>query len=124
MDIGASGIGTMAATRITPNDQPEDTFIVVSMYARWLRPHPTANSPWEVGTSDESTHRILSDISAFIGHEDPATHRILAAGDLNIIYCPDRSLEAREKTYSPYWFNREWTVWQRFDTLGLEFLGP
>ena len=29
-------------------------------------------------------HRIMSDLSAFIGHRDPATHRILAAGDLNL----------------------------------------
>ena len=26
----------------------------------------------------------MSDLSAFIGHRDPATHRILAAGDLNM----------------------------------------
>ena len=28
----------------------------------------------------------MSDLSAFIGHRDPATHRILAAGDLNLYY--------------------------------------
>ena len=31
-------------------------------------------------------HRIMSDLAAFIGQRDPATHRILAAGDLNLYY--------------------------------------
>ena len=96
------------------------------MYARWMPTHPSVDSPWRTGTADGSAHRILSDISAFMGHEkpDPAKHRILAAGDLNLVYCPDRSLEDRESKYAPYWFNREQTVWRRFDALGLEFLGP
>ncbi len=124
MDIGASGIGTMAAARIIPNGRPEDTVIAVSMYARWLKPHPSTNSTWRTGTPDGSAQRILSDISAFIGHEDPTTHRILAAGDLNIIYSTDYNAALHQGKYGRYWFNREWTVWQRFDALGLEFLGP
>ena len=32
------------------------------------------------------SHRIISDLSTFIGHENPQTHRILAAGDLNIAH--------------------------------------
>ena len=63
-----------------------------------------------------SAHRILSDISAFIGHEDPSTHRILAAGDLNVIYgATGRSLALP---------TREKAVWDRMTALGLEFLGP
>ena len=64
-----------------------------------------------------AAHRIISDLSMFIGDEDPSTHRILAAGDLNMSYgtdkVPPRSLLARERT-----------VWDRMDALGLEFLGP
>ena len=60
--------------------------------------------------------RILSDLSAFIGHEDPARHRILAAGDLNMFYgATGRTLSLPE---------RERTVWDRLEALGLEFLGP
>ena len=36
----------------------------------------------QVGYPDGAVHRIVSDLSAFIGSHDTATHRILAAGDL------------------------------------------
>ena len=39
-----------------------------------------------MASSAGPAHRIMSDLSAFIGHRDPATHRILAAGDLNMCY--------------------------------------
>ena len=116
-DIGISGIGTIAAAKVTPRGRPgEDAFIAVSMYARYIKPHPSTGTPWRVGASDVSAHRILSDISAFIGHEDPSRHRILAAGDLNMIYgATGRTLALPE---------REKAVWDRMAALGLEFLGP
>ena len=116
-DIGISGIGTIAAARVTPRGRPEDdAFIAVSMYARYMKPHPSTRTRWQVGAADVSAHRILSDISAFIGHEDPSTHRILAAGDLNMIYgATGRSLALP---------TREKAVWDRMTALGLEFLGP
>ena len=113
-EIAVSGIGTVAAARVKPEDGPP--FIAVSMYARWIRPHPSTDSKWRVGYSDGSAHRIISDLSAFIGDTDPRTHRILAAGDLNMAYgSTDEmlSLPARERG-----------VWERMDALGLEFLGP
>ena len=58
----------------------------------------------------------MSDLSAFIGHRDPATHRILAAGDLNMCYGATGGtlpLPTRDRT-----------VWARMQALGLEFLGP
>ena len=116
-DIGISGIGSIAAARVTPRGCPGDkAFIAVSMYARWMKPHPSTRTPWRVGASDVSAHRILSDLATFIGHEDPSKHRILAAGDLNMIYGAtghSLSLPSREKT-----------VWDRMAALGLEFLGP
>lgn len=80
-EMAVSGVGTIAAARVIPEDS--DPFIAVSMYARWVRPHVTTNSPWKAGSPDASTHRIISDISQFIGHSDPRRHRILTAGDLN-----------------------------------------
>lgn len=114
-EIAVSGIGTIAAARVTPHDgQP---FIVVSMYARWIAPHPSTKSKWKVGYPDGSAHRIISDLSNFIGDIDPSTHRILAAGDLNMIY--GTTYEGWQSTTA-----REQTVWSRMETLGLEFLGP
>ena len=112
-EIAVSGIGTIAAARVIPrNGVP---FVVVSMYARWLRWHPTVPSKWSVGTSDGAAHRILSDLSAFIGDDDPSSHRILAVGDLNMIYHPGAS----------HWADsRDATVWARLHALGFEFLGP
>ncbi|MYH60179.1 MAG: hypothetical protein F4145_19875 [Boseongicola sp. SB0675_bin_26] len=114
-EIGVSGIGTMAVAKTTPLSRPEEEFLAVSMYARWMKPHPSTRSVWK-GASDVSAHRILSDLSAFVGHSDPEKHRILAAGDLNMFYgatCGPLSLPERERT-----------VWSRFKALGLEFLGP
>ena len=115
-DIGVSGIGTMAVANVTPLGRPEKAFVAASMYARWMKPHPSTRSPWRAGASDVSAHRILSDLSALIGHEDPSRHRILAAGDLNMIYgATGRTLALPE---------RDRSVWDRFEALGLEFLGP
>ena len=114
--IGVSGIGTLAAARVVPRNSEDEAFIAVSMYARWIKPHPHARSSWRVGCSDASAHRIISDLSAFIGHRNPAKHRILAAGDLNMLYgATGTKLSLPE---------RERTVWDRMQSLGLEFIGP
>ena len=104
-DIGVSGIGTIAAAKVIPVDREEEEFIAVSMYARWLKPHPSTESSWSVGYSDASAHRIISDLSAFIGDTDPTTHRILAAGDLNMFYGATGSRLSLPE--------RERTVWNR-----------
>ena len=114
-EIAVSGIGTIAAARVIPEDSLP--FIAVSMYARWIRPHPSTGSSWSVGYPDGSAHRIISDLSAFVGNTDPSTHRILAAGDLNMVYgtmdSSPQALTARERTVN-----------DRMDALGLEFMGP
>lgn len=114
-EIAVSGIGTIAAARVT--SARAEPFVAVSMYARWLSPHPSTRSKWGTGYSDGSAHRIISDLSAFIGSTDPATHRILAAGDLNTFYgaSDDNRLVLAD---------RDRTVFARMDALGLEFLGP
>ena len=114
--IGVSGIGTIAAARVIPRDNKEEAFVAVSMYARWLRPHPSTKSRWGVGYSDASAHRIISDLSAFIGHTNPTKHRILAAGDLNMFYGAIGSRVSLPQ--------RDRTVWDRMQALGLEFVGP
>ena len=120
--IKVSDIGTMVAARITPHDDPDDAFIAVSMYSRWMLPHPsTGIRRFNAWAADESAHRILSDLSAFISHNVTTRHRILAAGDLNLIYATE-PIWGGERAKD--WFHREWTVWRRFDALGLEFLGP
>ena len=114
-EIAVSGIGTVAAARIIPKDTLP--FIAVTMYARWIRPHVSTKSKWRVGFPDGSAHRTISDLSAFVGNTDPSTHRILAAGDLNMTYGTldnfRQSLALREKA-----------VWDRMKAIGLEFLGP
>ena len=114
-EIGVSGIGTIAAARVTPRGQPEEAFVAVSMYARWLQAHPITGKAPGIH-ADGSAHRILSDLQTFIDWEDPSHHRILAAGDLNMIYGATGG-----RLSEPV---RERTVFGRFEALGLEFLGP
>ena len=113
--MAVSGIGTIAAARVVP--QSSKPFIAISMYARWIRPHVSTNSRWKVGNSDVSAHRIISDLSQFIGHRDPSKHRILAAGDLDTFYgaTDDNKLCIAD---------RERTVFDRMSTLGMELMGP
>ena len=72
---------------------------------------------WAVGYADGSAHRIISDLSAFIRSTDLATQRILAAGDLNMIY-------GATDDNPPVLPARDRTVTDRMNALGLEFLGP
>ena len=116
-EIAVSGIGTIAAARITPRDSSIEPFIAVSMYGRWEVPHPSRNRPSWI-YSDASVHRIISDLSAFIGHENPQTHRILAAGDLNIAH------GYGDGGSPPYWEARYRSVFERMTAIGLEFMGP
>ena len=82
------------------------------MYARWLDPHPIAEGEWIY--PDASAHRIISDLSAFIGRYDrPDKHRILAAGDLNMSFQSTNEFDHRAQT-----------VLDRFQALGFEHLGP
>ena len=114
-EISVSGIGTITAARVIPKDGSVEPFIAVSMYGRWLRPHPTVGPSWIY--ADSSVHRIISDISSFIGSENPGTHRILAAGDLNMTYGYGHG-------DGPYWDARYRNLFERMETTGLEFLGP
>ena len=111
--IAVSGIGTVAAAKVIPVADGVEPFIAVSMYARWLQPHPTVGKPGWI-YPDASAHNIISDLSVFIGSYDSSTHRILAAGDLNVAFFASGS-----------GFNdRAQTIVDRMNVLGLEYVGP
>lgn len=110
-EVAVSDSNTIAAARVTPLPGGEP-FMVFSMYARWMK--PVVKTSWSAGYADASAHRIISDLSAFIGQLNPASHRILAAGDLNTIY--------QETIYSLQ--PRDTTVFDRMEALGFEFIGP
>ncbi len=104
----------MAVARVVPCGQAEEAFLAVSMYARWTRAHPIIGVRPRCH-ADLSAHRILSDLQTFMDYLDPSRYpNILAAGDLNLCYGATKDL----------WHGRECLVWDRFKTLGLEFLGP
>ena len=110
-EFGVSRVGTLAAAHVTvPDVKP---FVVVSMYSLWTSPHATSSSSWIV--SDASAHRVVSDLSAFVGRQ--VGHRILAAGDLNILH-------RHGEHGSAYWAERYSTVFDRMEALGLRFVGP
>jgi len=96
---------------VTPGD--DDPFVAASMYAPGEKPHATAGSGWIY--ADGSVHRLISDLSALVGQQ--AGHRILAAGDLNILY-------GYGEHGSPYWASRYATAFARMEAIGLCFVGP
>ena len=109
--FAVSRMGTLTAARVSAPDV--EPFVVVSMYSLWTRPHAPTGSSWIV--SDASAHRVVSDLSVFIGRE--AGHRIVVAGDLNILH-------GHGEYGSPYWAGRYGTVFDRMEALGLPFVGP
>ena len=114
-ELTVSAPGIIAAACITPENIVP--FIAVSLYARWEYPHPRTKTSWSVGYQDAMAHRAISDLSTFIGSTNPATHRILLAGDFNLIHgAMDNNplaLPARDRS-----------VFSRLEALGLEFIGP
>jgi exonuclease III len=98
--------GTLAAADVVLNGE---RITLVSMYAPWEghRPGPIY--------ADASAHRLLSDLSGIV--TDARSHRIIAAGDLNILH--------RYGEYGDsYWAARYATVFDRAEAMGLRFVGP
>ena len=110
-ELAVSRPGTVAAAIVTPG--AGDPFIVASMYAPWEKPHALTGSHWIY--ADGSVHRLISDLSALIGQQ--RGHRLLTAGDLNILY-------GYGENGSPYWASRYATDFTRMAALGLSFVGP
>ena len=111
-DLVVSTPGTLAAASVTPTSG--SPLIFVSMYAQWVKTHSLAGyKPFIF--PDGSAHRLVSDLSAFIADEDG--HRVVAAGDLNI-------LRGYGEYGDDYWAARYKTVFDRMQVMGLPCAGP
>jgi hypothetical protein len=84
------------------------------MYAPWEKPPRKIRSTGIY--ADASAHRVISDLSAVIPLSN-RQHRIIAAGDLNILYGYGEDGDA-------YWASRYDTVFKRMASIGLPFVGP
>lgn len=103
--------GTMAVADVqVPGGEP---ITLVSMYAAWEKPAAETGSAWIV--ADASAHRLISDLSLLVGRQNG--HRIIAAGDLNLLY-------GYGENGSSYWARRYMTVFDRMEAIGLRFVGP
>ncbi len=109
-DLAVSSPGTLTAARVIPSSGK--SFMVVSLYAELERPFSRAGS---LIYSDTSSHRLVSDLAAFV--ERQHGHRIIAAGDLNLMY-------GYSADGSPYWAARYRTVFDRLEAMGLSLVGP
>jgi hypothetical protein len=88
----------------------EERILVMSMYGRWRRS--------DSGTTiyaDASVHDLISALSPYIVAEKG--HRIIAAGDLNILY-------GYGENGSSYWKGRYDSVFARMAALGMVYMGP
>ena len=111
MDSPSACRETLAAATVTRPDGP--SFVVASMYGAWENMHRSTGSRWIY--ADGSVHRLISDLSRLIGHA--TRHRIVAAGDLNVLY-------GYGEYGNAYAAARYATVFDRMESLGLPFVGP
>jgi exonuclease III len=102
--------GTLAAADVVVNGE---RITLVSMYAVWEKSLP-GHHP-SIIYADASAHRLLSDLSGIVNNS--RSHRIIAAGDLNILH---RYGEHGDS----YWAARYATVFNRAEAMGLRFVGP
>jgi hypothetical protein len=110
-ELAVSRAGSLAAATVLAPDG--ERHVVVSLYALWERPHEMTGSSWIY--ADASAHRLISDLAVFVGQQ--ASHRIVAAGDLNILHGYGEKGDA-------YWAVRYETVFRRMAAMGLPFVGP
>ncbi|MEO7658789.1 MAG: endonuclease/exonuclease/phosphatase family protein [Pyrinomonadaceae bacterium] len=111
-DFGVTRLGTIAAAHVK-DPHTSEIYTLVSMYSVWEKPHLSTGSDWIY--ADSSVHRLISDISSLVGQE--RGHRIIVAGDLNILY-------GYGEFGNKYWAARYGTIFNRFKSIGLEFVGP
>lgn len=111
-DFGVTRLGTIAAAHVK-DPHTSEIYTLVSMYSLWEKPHVSTGSSWIY--ADASVHRLISDISSLVGQE--RGHRIIVAGDLNSLY-------GYGEFGNKYWGARYKTIFDRFKSTGLEFVGP
>ena len=110
--LAVSRMGTLSVADL---EVPEtgDTITLASLYGAWESPVTTKANSWIY--ADASVHRLISDLSALIAQQ--RAHRIIAAGDLNI-------LRGYGEHGSSYWKARYDTVFSRMMAIGLPLVGP
>lgn len=111
-DFLVSRFGTLTVAEVILK-QSSETFTLISMYSVWEKPDISTSQNWII--ADASVHRLISDISALIGKQ--RGHKIIAAGDLNIVY-------GYGELGSTYWKERYDSVFSRMKALGVSFAGP
>lgn len=111
-DFGVTRLGTISAAHVEDPDTLE-TYTIVSMYSVWEKSHLSTGSSWIF--ADASVHRLISDISTLVGQEKG--HRIIASGDLNILF-------GYGEYGNRYWKARYSSIFDRFKSIGLDFIGP
>jgi exonuclease III len=111
-ELAVSRMGTLAIADVVVGST-EEVITVASMYSVWETPAKETGSNWIY--ADASAHRLISDLSALIGRQKG--HKIIAAGDLNILH-------GYGEHGSPYWKTRYDTIFARMAALGLPFVGP
>lgn len=110
-ELAVSRLGTLAAAIIRSDSM--EPILAFSMYGAWENPHPSTGGGWIY--ADASVHRLISDISSFIGQR--TTQHVIAAGDLNI-------LMGYGEHGNKYWGARYATIFDRMAAIGLSFVGP
>ena len=108
-DVPVSRVGAIEFASVTRGDH--EPVVLASLYGIWEKPCPP--SSWIF--ADSSVHRLVSDLCYFIGSE--GRHRIIAAGDLNILH-------GYGEYGNRYWSSRYSTVFDRMAAIGLPFIGP
>ncbi len=110
--LAVSRSGTLALAEISLCGGSEK-IIVASMYGAWEKLHSSTGSAQIF--ADASVHRIISDLSVLTGPRQD--HRIIVAGDLNI-------LRGYGENGNAYWASRYATVFDRMEAIGLPCVGP
>ena len=109
--VAVSRRGSLAAAEVAAPDGK--VYTVISMYGLWEAPHASTRGSKEY--ADAAVHRLISDLAVFVARQ--RGHRILASGDLNILY-------GYGELGSAYWAARYATVFDRMKAMGLPFVGP
>ena len=110
-ELGVSLPGTLAAAIIKTSSRK--SFIAVSAYGAWEKPHCITEEDFIY--ADASVHRLISDLSVFIGKK--SRRDMLIAGDFNILH-------GHGEHGDTYWAGRYETVFSRMESLGFKFVGP
>lgn len=111
-ELAYTSNGTLSIANVGTEDE-DGHLTLISAYSLWESCWEGAKGHWIY--ADASAHRLISDISALVGH--PTKHRIIVAGDFNILYGYGENGDS-------YFEKRYATVFERMKTIGLPFIGP